>query len=184
MRKIPTLYARHPADRHRMIVGDVTPGCEWVLRGEGVATRKFDGMCTMLDEQGQWWVRHELLRGARSPEEFVEVDYDATTGSTFGWVPAEASSFATVLHEAIDNLTSGAGNPGPGTYELVGPQVGTNPEGEPVHTLVPHGTVILEGGPAELMEQCAARGWEGVVWHHPDGRAAKLKVRDLPSSDG
>jgi hypothetical protein len=25
-------------------------------------------------------------------------------------------------------------------------------------------------------------GWEGVVWHHPDGRMAKLKARDLPSN--
>ncbi len=24
-------------------------------------------------------------------------------------------------------------------------------------------------------------GWEGIVWHHPDGRMAKLKARDLPT---
>jgi hypothetical protein len=23
-------------------------------------------------------------------------------------------------------------------------------------------------------------GHEGIVWHHPDGRMAKLKVRDFP----
>lgn len=23
------------------------------------------------------------------------------------------------------------------------------------------------------------RGWEGIVWHHPDGRMAKLKARDF-----
>ena len=22
--------------------------------------------------------------------------------------------------------------------------------------------------------------WEGIVWHHPDGRMAKLKRRDFP----
>ena len=27
-------------------------------------------------------------------------------------------------------------------------------------------------------------GWEGTVWHHPDGRMAKLKVRDYPPRDG
>lgn len=167
-----------------MIVGDVTPGCEWVLRGEGTATRKFDGTCMRLDEHGQWWARREVKRGKAAPEEFVEVDYDGTTGSTFGWVPAEGSSFAKVLHEAIDNLVAGGGIPAPGTYELVGPKINKNPEGEPVHTLIPHGTVVLDGDAAELMAKCAARGWEGVVWHHPDGRAAKLKVRDLPPSDG
>lgn len=184
MRKIPTLYARHPDDRHRMIVGDVTPGCEWVLRGEGRATRKFDGTCVMLDEHGQWWARREVKPGKTAPDEFVEVDHDVTTGSTFGWVPAETSSFVKMLREAIDNLVSGGGSPEPGTYELVGPKIGRNPEGASVHTLVPHGTVVLDGDAAELMELCAARGWEGVVWHHPDGRAAKLKVRDLPQSDG
>jgi hypothetical protein len=26
-----------------------------------------------------------------------------------------------------------------------------------------------------------AEGVEGIVWHHPDGRMAKLKGRDFPS---
>ena len=33
---------------------------------------------------------------------------------------------------------------------------------------------------AALIERCRDEGWEGVVWHHPDGRMVKLKVRDLP----
>jgi hypothetical protein len=26
-----------------------------------------------------------------------------------------------------------------------------------------------------------ARPYEGIVWHHPDGRMAKLKKRDFPA---
>jgi hypothetical protein len=32
-----------------------------------------------------------------------------------------------------------------------------------------------------IVTHSKAFGWEGVVWHHPDGRMAKLKARDLPS---
>ena len=32
------------------------------------------------------------------------------------------------------------------------------------------------------IELCRQWGWEGIVWHHPDGRMAKLKVRDYPEA--
>jgi hypothetical protein len=39
---------------------------------------------------------------------------------------------------------------------------------------------------AEWFRQTTEHGWEaakyeGVVWHHPDGRMAKIKRRDFPS---
>lgn len=44
MRKIPTLFVREFLPNHKILITDqVTPGCEWVLAGEGVATRKLDG---------------------------------------------------------------------------------------------------------------------------------------------
>ena len=47
MRKIPTLFVREFLPNHKIIITDqVAPGCEWVLAGEGVATRKLDGTCT------------------------------------------------------------------------------------------------------------------------------------------
>ena len=76
-----------------------------------------------------------------------------------------------------------------GTYELCGPKVQGNPEGYDGHVLVRHAdaeTVLLFDFPdpdfrdfefvvGDLLRR---RGWEGVVWHHPDGRMAKLKARD------
>ena len=32
-----------------------------------------------------------------------------------------------------------------------------------------------------LAEWLTARRYEGIVWHHPDGRMAKLKRRDFPT---
>lgn len=39
MKKIPTLFVREFFPCHKVKITDqVTPGCEWVLAGEGVAT--------------------------------------------------------------------------------------------------------------------------------------------------
>jgi hypothetical protein len=56
MQKIPTVFARDEADR-RYVTEAVAEGCEWVVEGAGVARRKFDGTCVMLDENGSWWAR-------------------------------------------------------------------------------------------------------------------------------
>lgn len=42
MQKIPTLFVRDPANMSR-VTREVTPGCEWVLEGIGIPTRKRDG---------------------------------------------------------------------------------------------------------------------------------------------
>lgn len=52
MRKIPTVFRRDPENMKHALVDQITPGCEWVLEGEGVATRKWDGTCVMLDADG------------------------------------------------------------------------------------------------------------------------------------
>ena len=77
---------------------------------------------------------------------------------------------------------------GVGTYELIGPKINGNPEALEKHALVRHGLnleVPLHGTnptPETLIGICRDYGWEGVVWHHPDGHMAKLKVRDYPRS--
>jgi hypothetical protein len=61
----------------------------------------------------------------------------------------------------------------------------------PGDDLIPHAAAEVvdlteDGGPPwtlaeveHVVKWAGARGWEGIVWHHPDGRMAKLKVRDL-----
>ena len=74
MRKIPTLFVRDEQDR-RHVTSEVTPGCEWVLAGEGVATRKYDGTCCMFDGE-QWWARREVKPGKTDPPGFWLISVD------------------------------------------------------------------------------------------------------------
>lgn len=176
MRKIPTVYLRDPADRAH-VTDEVNPECQWVLDGEGTPTRKYDGTCTMLDDDGRWWARREVKPGKTPPPNFVQVNLDEVTGKTMGWEPIEQSSFAKAFG-SVPVLPDR-----PGTYELCGPKVQGNPEGLAEHQLIRHGEMIHGpmGSPKDLVRAVATDGgWEGIVWHHPDGRMAKLKARDLP----
>jgi len=176
MRKIPTLFQRDPDDLRR-VSREVHPDCQWVLAGEGVPTRKYDGTCVRLDDAGQWWARREVKAGKSEPAGFEAVQTDPATGKTMGWEPMAQSAFAKFFEEAR------AGDEKPGTYELCGPKVNGDPEKLGVHRLVSHATAEeFDGVPRDfdgLMTWLLAHPeFEGVVWHHPDGRMAKLKVRD------
>ncbi|MBP2330298.1 hypothetical protein JOF56_010683 [Kibdelosporangium banguiense] len=182
MRKIPTLFTRDP-ENLRKVTRDVHPDCGWVLDGEGEPTRKYDGTCVRLDESGTWWARREVKAGKTAPQGFQAVQQDPATGKTVGWEPAGLSPFAKVFDQAI------AGEPDlpAGTYELCGPKVNGNPEGYEGHRLVRHETAEVladvprdyDGLMAWLLDHPQ---YEGLVWHHPDGRMAKLKYRDALAS--
>lgn len=52
MKKIPTLFERVFENHKKVgILPNVTPGMEWVLEGEGVATEKMDGSCCLTDNK-------------------------------------------------------------------------------------------------------------------------------------
>jgi hypothetical protein len=182
MQKIPTLFRRDPENLKR-VLPEVNPGCEWVLAGEGVATRKFDGTCVRLHEDGRWLARREIKPGKAAPDGFEAVMTDPATGKTVGWEPVERSGFARWHAAALDGTVFA-----PGTYELCGPKVNGNPEGYAAHVLIAHDTapeaialeypLTFETARAAVLE-LKAQGVEGIVWHHPDGRMAKLKGRDF-----
>lgn len=183
VRKIPTLFVR---DLGCHVTTEVTPGCEWVLAGEGVATRKYDGTCVMFDGL-RWWARREVKPGKTSPANFQPIETDSATGKTVGWEPIEQSAFSKFHAEAwtrwvvlpskdIDRTWPA------GTYELVGPKVNGNPENLHEHRLIKHGTVFLRDVPrdhAGIRAFLLSHDFEGVVWHHQDGRMVKIKKRDF-----
>jgi hypothetical protein len=190
VRKIPTLYARD--ESRRFVTDEVTPGCEWVLAGEGVPTRKYDGTCVMLDEDGQWWARREVKRDKVEPVGFVEVNFDRVTGKRMGWEPIIQSSFSKCWSEAMGWQEEWE----PGTYELLGPKINGNPERYAGHILVRHADaqtvedmlldktrIALTSPKAMVAYLATVADWEGLVWHHPDGRMVKLKARDLGPED-
>jgi hypothetical protein len=183
MQKIPTLFRRDPDDM-RHVLPEVTPGCEWVLAGEGVATRKYDGTCCMLDADGRWWARREVKPGKQPPANYRPISADEATGKTVGWEPIEQSAFAKFHAQALDWQSEFEHTPG--TYELLGPKINRDPEECGRHWLIKHSDadpIVL--APRELtyegLEKLLGDGFtfEGIVWHHPDGRMAKLKRRDF-----
>lgn len=173
MKKIPSLFARDAA-------GDITreynlPHVDWVLRGEGIATRKFDGTAVRWFG-GQLWARYDAKRGKTPPPGFEPCqDPDPITGHHPGWVPAARPEDKWIREAAGD--TSWAD----GTYEACGPKIGRNPEGFETHVLIPHGHEVLVEVPLgfdELKAWLTGRGIEGIVWwrDRSDIDCAKVKI--------
>jgi hypothetical protein len=181
MNKIPTMFERDWNGDKSRVLDVIHPGCEWVAAGEGLATRKLDGTCCMVRE-GKLYKRREVRDGEEIPEGFEHVGADTETGKVIGWVPVgdgpedrwhrEAFKDRGVIKALAD-----------GTYELVGPKIQGNPEKFSVHCLVPHSAIDrFENVPRRfegLRTWLSDKDIEGVVFHHPDGRMAKIKKRDL-----
>lgn len=189
MHKIPTLFERSGTGRGAHLLRAAKPECQWVLDGEGYPTRKYDGTCVMFDGI-DWWARREIKPGKEAPVGFQPVAFDPVTEKTVGWEPVRNWGFVRWLLEAIQNGGVADGGREPwehGTYELIGPKINGNPEGLDEHRLIYHWDAerLPDVHPREFetlkayVLQLKAQGREGVVWHHPDGRMAKLKGRDF-----
>lgn len=181
MKKIPTLFERD-FQNNGAIIDAVHKDCEWVVAGEGQATIKHDGTCCMIRD-GKIYKRYELKKGKKAPENFEPAcEFDENTGKQQGWVPVGDGPEDAYHREGLEWLVSVDGVAHDGTYELVGPKVQGNPECVSRHILIRHGSVKIDAptGFNELREWfrhfC---GIEGIVWHHPDGRMAKIKLRDF-----
>lgn len=179
MKKIISLFQRN-YDGDRQVRDEITPGAEWVIAGEGVATRKLDGTCCMVRD-GKLYKRHEVRQGKTPPPGFMPANEpDENTGKQQGWLPVGDGPEDQYHRIAFDGRGLDDG-----TYELVGPKVQGNPEKCVMHWLIPHGgegTRLLQQPPRTfdaLREYLATHDIEGIVWHHPDGRMCKIKGRDF-----
>lgn len=176
MKKIPTIFQRDP-ERMQRVTDKQNPECGWVFDGEGVATRKYDGTCCLVKD-GKLWKRREIKKGQPRPEGFEIADYDEVTGKTVGWMPVSDGKEDRWHVEAF-----GSGRHPDGTYELCGPKVQNNPEGFDAHILVQHSKAArYDNVPRTfdgLRNFLEKRDIEGIVFHHPDGRMAKIKKRDF-----
>lgn len=178
MKKIPTIFERDwDGDRSR-VVNKPNPAAAWVFAGEGMATRKYDGTSCLI-HQGILFKRREVRKGEEAPPGFVVADVDDETGKTVGWVEVGDGPEDRWHREAMAE----AEGYGDGTFELLGPKVQGNVEKRAQHVLQPHKMArtypdaprTFEG----LREWLASQDIEGLVWHHPDGRMAKIKLRDF-----
>lgn len=175
MKKIPTIFERNP-DNMRELLPTPNAECLWVLAGEGVPTRKWDGTCCRVKD-GALYKRREVKKGKLIPQYFDAADFDEITGKTVGWLPVTGAKEDRWHVEAFGN-----GNWPDGTYELCGPKVQGNPEGFEKHILIPHAEATQYGGVQRTFEGIRhfleQKHIEGIVFHHPDGRMAKIKKRD------
>jgi hypothetical protein len=168
MKKIPTMFTRDESKSGHPVMDEWKPECLWVRDGEGFATVKLDGTNVKV-ENGRPFKRQK-------PK---ERDYDDAA-----YVPCDRANPADRwAWEAFD-----AGHDGDGIYELVGPKIQGNPQQHVAHTLVrvvppTNERIAITNGPERTFT--GLRNWltehpiEGLVFHHPDGRMAKIKRRDF-----
>lgn len=178
MQKIPTIFVRDFANNPKLVTREHNPECAWVFSGEGTATRKYDGTCCMFDGSS-WFKRREVKPGKPIPAGFLQVNHDHNTGKLMGWLAVEMTD--KWHNEAISNVK----DPSPGTYELCGPKIQGNPEGFSCHVLVAHADAEELEVPREydgLSNWMKNTLYEGIVFHHSDGRMAKIKRRDFDLS--
>src|SRR5262249_38315072 len=123
MREIPTIFVRDANDRG-VVTSQPPPARDWGFPGGGGPTPQEDGPGWTYDGD-RCGARREVKPDRPTPDGFVLVETDPTTGKSVGWEPVEQSAFAKFHAEAVR-----AGGPEwhTGSYELVGPKVNGNPE--------------------------------------------------------
>lgn len=180
MKKIPTIFERDwDGDRSR-VIDKPNPAAAWVFAGEGVATRKLDGTSCLIRD-GKLYKRREIKKGQTAPPAFELADYDEETGKTVGWMPVTDAP-EDKWHRKAFEVPKQLGWPD-GTYELIGEGAQGNVENVEGTFLVPHaGAIQFLDAPRTfdgLRNWLDGKDIEGLVWHHPDGRMAKIKLRDF-----
>ncbi len=185
MIKMPCLFVRVFDGRNKpVITSEVTPGCEWVINGEGTASRKWDGTACAVIE-GMLYKRYDAKGGKAAPVDAIPCQPapDATTGHWPHWIKVAWDSPADKWHiEAWRALISKYGMPEDGTYELCGPAIGANAEGLGFHEFMKHGDYSLELAPRNfdgLHVYLTLNRIEGIVFLHPDGRRCKIRRDDF-----
>jgi hypothetical protein len=196
LKKIISLFKRDYENNSRLVYNEIVEGAEWVIAGEGIATRKFDGTCCLIHE-GKLYKRYDCKNGKTPPDGFIpSQEPDPITGHFPGWILCDegnnddrwrfealsnlkniverAMKSGISIHEAVDDKD--------GTYELCGPRINKNPEKFKEHIFILHGNVKYFDCPRTfegLKEWFKGKDIEGIVWHHEDGRMVKIKKKDF-----
>lgn len=180
MKKIPTLFER-VFENHKVtgITDKVTPGFEWVLKGEGTATLKLDGSCCAIIG-GELYKRYDAKKGKKPPEGAIPCcDPDPITGHWPHWVKCDASNPADKWFiEAWKNVDYDMGD---GTFEAIGPHFQGNPYNMKYDTLEKHGDikVLVERSFEAIKEYLSKNKVEGIVFWKDGEPKCKIKRTDF-----
>lgn len=149
MKKIPTLFEREFKDHNVIkILPKVHPGMEWVLKGEGVATVKYDGSCCAIID-GEYYKRYDCKKGKIPPEGFIPCcEPDTITGHWPGWVKVDEKNptdkWFVTAYEMTVMLENYGMKLSDGTYEAVDRCFQNNPYNFTSNKLIKHGKEIVE----------------------------------------
>ena len=183
MKKIPSLFIREFEGHNiKSITNQVTPGCEWVLNGEGIATEKYDGTCCLIQDN-KLYKRYDAKQGKQPPEGAIpcQPEPDPITTHWPHWVEVKEDKPDDKWYiEAWNRLNKE--NLENGTYELCGPHFQTNPYNLEADTFFKHGDKVLENVPRTfegIKDYLNTHYIEGIVFHRENGDMCKIKRTDF-----
>lgn len=183
MEKIPTIFDRGDGFK---VIDQPRRGCEWVFAGEGRATEKVDGTNVRLTVRNGRVVRVEKRR---NPSKLQKQQ-----GIIDGWYidADEHGAEDRWIYEAVRGTDVQSWPDGEHSVEALGPSIQGNPLGLAKHLCAPFNLEIpsyddvprnydgLKRYLATLDSRFAPGHLaEGIVFHHPDGRRAKIKRKDF-----
>lgn len=181
MKKITTLYKKDPNNLGR-VINELNPDNKWVIDGDGIPTRKFDGTATAIID-GELYKRYDVKKGKEVPKDAIPCqDPDEISGHWPHWVKCNRENPADKWHFiAFDNLLKKID----GTYELCGEKIHSNPEKIEGHVMIKHGSEVLPitdfsfDGLKDYLSN-PELDIEGIVFHHKtDSRMCKIRKRDF-----
>jgi hypothetical protein len=189
MKKIPTLFERDYLDDHTARAKPiVTPGMEWVLEGEGVATVKYDGACCAIIG-GEFYKRYDAKHGKPVPPGAIKCqeEADPITGHLPCWVKCDrfnpADKWFWAAYDAyVSTLPQYPCDSLDGTYEAIGKHFQRNPYSISWDLLVPHGeyVVLLTDRSFEgIREYLQEHHFEGLVFWKNGKPQCKIKRTDF-----
>lgn len=179
MKKISTLFAKDPKNLAR-VVNKINIENTWVINGQAIVTRKFDGTSVAVIN-GELFKRFDAKKGREIPIGAIPCqEADLITGHHPHWLKCNRTkSEDKFFFEGFDCLEDKTD----GTYELCGPKVQGNPEKFEKHTLIKHGSEVLDFVSLDfddLEKFLSENDMEGIVFHHiSDGRMCKLRKTDF-----
>lgn len=164
------------------VLPEVTPGCEWVLAGDGTATEKVDGSCCAIFD-GVFYRRYDAKKGQKRMRDGAipcQPEPDPVTGHWPHWVPVDATRAEDKWYVAAYINTPWANEDA--TYEAVGPHFQSNPYGLDEDFLEMHGRIIIPNCPRDfwgIKEYLRTHEIEGIVFWRDGEPRCKIKRSDF-----
>lgn len=184
MEKIPTLFKREFLGQKKVkIIDEVTPGFEWVLNGDGIATEKMDGSCCALID-GIFYKRYDAKKGKTPPVGALPCcEPDPITGHWPHWVKVDKGNPEDKWFIEAYNNSAYAYMWGPQkTFEAIGPHFQGNPYNLGKDFIIPHGSKVLDIKDRSfegIIKYLSKNEIEGIVFWKDGTPQCKIKRSDF-----